>query len=215
MCVSLRLKWIDWLCHCVASNCCTNPPHPCLDGRRSPFQGLSLCLGPRCGCSTILWSYSIAFLSHEPSYMAGFFPAHGLGSTFLFRPRGPVLWFPVRWGRDLRLPFPRCFAPFQSDHVHRGDGRSDWKHHRVRLGSRPLPGRAKARVEPGISNAIRSGSARPSAHVRSRSAMTQTRNLLALLVGTAAFAAAMLGYLSTQFTLLLFLALVVAIRIQK
>lgn len=45
--------------------------------------------------------------------------------------------------------------------------------------------------------------------------MTQTRNLLALLVGTAAFAAAMLGYLSTQFTLLLFLALVVAIRIQK
>jgi len=45
--------------------------------------------------------------------------------------------------------------------------------------------------------------------------MTQTRNFLALLVGTAAFAAAMLGYLSTQFTLLLFLALVVAIRIQK
>lgn len=45
--------------------------------------------------------------------------------------------------------------------------------------------------------------------------MTQMRSFLALLVGTAAFAAAMLGYLSTQFTLLVFLALVFAIRIQK
>eukprot|EP00236_Picocystis_salinarum_P002759 CAMPEP_0183833350 /NCGR_PEP_ID=MMETSP0807_2-20130328/6017_1 /TAXON_ID=88271 /ORGANISM="Picocystis salinarum, Strain CCMP1897" /LENGTH=185 /DNA_ID=CAMNT_0026079289 /DNA_START=95 /DNA_END=650 /DNA_ORIENTATION=+ len=45
--------------------------------------------------------------------------------------------------------------------------------------------------------------------------MTQMRSFLALLVGTAAFVAAMLGYLSTQFTLLVFLGLVFAIRIQK
>lgn len=69
-------------------------------------------------------------------------------------------------------------------------------------------------VDDGVSGALRTRST-ATAHVEGRSTMTQMRSFLALLVGTAAFAAAMLGYLSTQFTLLVFLALVFAIRIQK